>query len=72
MPRKIHDVFAKEWMKELLADFGKVTIERSVVSEVRAIDLLFEPNPNRLQDLEPLGLLGRMLAKPCPMVYDRP
>ncbi len=71
MPRKIHDVFAKEWMKELLADFGTVTIERSVVSEVRTIDLLFEPNPNRLQDLEPLGLLGRMLAKPCPIEFFR-
>jgi hypothetical protein len=72
MPRKSHDLYAKEWMKELLTGFGKVTIERSVVSEVRTIDLLFEPDPDRLQDLEPLGLLGRMLAKRCPMVYDRP
>jgi hypothetical protein len=71
MPRQIHDLFAKEWMKELLADFGKVTIERAVVSEVRTIDLLFEPDLDRLQDLEPLGMLGRILAKPCPIEFFR-
>jgi hypothetical protein len=71
MPRKSHDLYAKEWMKELLASFGKVTIERSVVSEVRTIDLFFDPDPDRLQDLESLGLLGRMLAKSCPVEFFR-
>jgi hypothetical protein len=71
MPRKSHDLYTKEWMKELLAGFGKVTIERSVVSEVRTIDLFFDPDPDRLQDLESLGLLGRMLAKHCPIEFFR-
>jgi hypothetical protein len=71
MPRKSHDLFAKEWMKELLADFGEVKIERPVSSEVRTIDLLFYPNPDRLADLEALGLLGRILSKPCPIEFFR-
>jgi hypothetical protein len=71
MPRKSHDLFAKEWMKELLAGFGEVKIERPVASEVRTIDLVFYPNPDRIADLEALGLLGRMLSKPCPIEFFR-
>ncbi|MFM2432747.1 MAG: hypothetical protein RLZZ511_3961 [Cyanobacteriota bacterium] len=48
-----------------MSDFGEVEIERPVFSEVHTIDLLFNPNPDRIQALEPLGLLGRMLTKRC-------
>jgi hypothetical protein len=65
MPRKSHDFFSKAWMKEIMSDFGEVEIERPVFSEVHTIDLLFNPNPDRIQALEPLGLLGRMLTKRC-------
>jgi hypothetical protein len=43
MTRKIHDSFAKAWMKEILADFGTVAIETEVVGEVRTIDIVFQP-----------------------------
>jgi hypothetical protein len=71
MPRKSHDFFSKAWMKELLTDFGDVEIERPVSSEVRTIDLLFSPDPDRIPALEPLGLLGRMLTKRCPIEFFR-
>jgi predicted HTH domain antitoxin len=71
MPRKSHDFFAKEWMKELLAEFGEVTIERAVASEVRTIDLVFLPHSDRLADLKSLGLLGRMLSQLCPIEFFR-
>jgi hypothetical protein len=71
MPRKSFDFFSKAWMKELLSDFGEVKIERPVASEVRTIDLVFYPNRDRISDLESLGLLGRMLAKPCPVEFFR-
>jgi hypothetical protein len=44
MTRNIHDSFAKEWMKELLGDFGQVKVEREVAGEVRTIDIVFFPS----------------------------
>jgi hypothetical protein len=67
----IHDTFAKTWMGELLADFGMVETERQVVSEVRKIDLVFYPRSNNPIDLSVLGLLGRMLSRPCPIEFFR-
>ena len=64
MTRTPHDSFAKEWMQEVLADFGEIEIEKQIAGEVRKIDLYFCPDPNRLQDLKVLGLLGRMISTP--------
>jgi hypothetical protein len=65
MTQKIHDVFAKEWMKEILADFGTVEIEAQVAGEVRTIDIVFYPENPDLSALESIGLLGRIVSKPC-------
>jgi hypothetical protein len=70
--RTRHDRFAKEWLKELLTDFGEVKTEREVSGEVRSIDLVFSPYLDQVDDLQPLGLLGRILARPCcPMTSGR-
>lgn len=45
MTRTMHDSFTKEWMQELLGDFGEVEIEKQLAEEVRNIDLVFFPNP---------------------------
>ncbi len=71
MVRAVHDMFAKEWMKELLADFGEVKVERPVSSEVRKIDLVFYPNQAKAESLTALGLLGKMLKHPCPIEFFR-
>lgn len=65
MTRNIHDTFAKEWMQELLADFGQVEIESPVVAEVRTVDLYFQPDCAALATLPALGTLGRILASAC-------
>lgn len=65
MTRTMHDSFTKEWMQELLGDFGEVEIEKQLAGEVRNIDLVFFPNPIATPPLEVLGLLGKMVAQPC-------
>jgi hypothetical protein len=70
--RTRHDRFAKEWLKELLRDFGEVKTEREVSGEVRSIDLIFSPHPDRSDDLQALGLLGRILSRPaCSIEFFR-
>jgi hypothetical protein len=70
--RTRHDRFAKEWLKELLTDFGEVKTEQEVSGEVRSIDLIFSPYLDRANELQSLGLLGKILAKPsCPIEFFR-
>jgi hypothetical protein len=64
MTRNIHDSFAKEWMQEMLSDFGQVEVEKAVPGEVHTIDVVFQPDPTAIPNLKPLGLFGRMVAKP--------
>jgi hypothetical protein len=63
MPRNIHDSFAKDWMREFLTDFGTVETEYEISSEVRHVDVYFEPNPDLLP--APMGLFGQMIRHPC-------
>lgn len=65
MTRTMHDSFTKEWMQELLGNFGDVEIEKQLAGEVRKIDLVFSPNPIATPPLKVLGLLGKMVAQPC-------
>ncbi len=64
MTRNIHDTFAKEWMQELLADFGRVEVEKPISGEVRTIDIVFYPDLGSIESLQALGLMGKMLAQP--------
>jgi hypothetical protein len=63
MTRNIHDSFAKDWMREFLTDFGTVETEYEISSEVRHVDVYFNPNPDLLP--APMGLFGRMITQPC-------
>jgi hypothetical protein len=64
MPRKAHDSFVKEWMQELLTDFGTVETEVEIAGEVGTIDVLFYPAEESIYPLEPLGYFGKILAQP--------
>jgi Domain of unknown function (DUF4351) len=64
MPRKAHDSFVKEWMQELLTDFGTVETEVEIAGEVGTIDVLFYPAKQSPYPLEPLGSFGQLLAQP--------
>ncbi|MEG4393296.1 flagellar assembly protein H [Microcoleus sp. BROC3] len=60
MTRFIHDLFAKEYLEELLSPLGTVNIGRDVTSEVREIDVYFTPSTAIPEYSETLGLLGKM------------
>jgi hypothetical protein len=63
MPRTLHDEFAKDWMQEFLSDFGTVQTEFQISSEVRHVDVYFEPAPG--YQPAPIGTLGQIIATPC-------
>lgn len=60
MTRQIHDQFAKQYLGELLAPYGNVEINKEVSDESRYIDVMFSPIPSPDQDLESLGVLGKI------------
>ncbi|MEG4502628.1 flagellar assembly protein H [Microcoleus sp. F6_B4] len=62
MTRFIHDLFAKEFLEELLSPIGTVNIGRDVTSEVREIDVYFTPSTAIPEYSETLGLLGKMAS----------
>ncbi|MEG3921560.1 MULTISPECIES: flagellar assembly protein H [unclassified Microcoleus] len=62
MTRFIHDLFAKEFLEELLSPIGTVNVGRDVTSEVREIDVYFTPSTAIPEYSETLGLLGKMAS----------
>jgi len=65
MSRTPHDQFAKELLAGLLETVGSAQTEVNVTSEVRRIDLLFVPLPEKAEFRQALGLLGRIAATAC-------
>jgi hypothetical protein len=66
MARTPHDQFAKQCMSGFLEPFGKPLVSREITSEVRQVDVWFEPNPASTEKArQVLGLLGRMVQGPC-------
>jgi hypothetical protein len=59
-----HDQFAKNLLEALLATGGQVTTALTIDSEVREIDVYFNPtnDPSRISDL---GLLARCASQPA-------
>lgn len=65
MTRFIHDQFAKDYLEELLKDFGEVKASEKVSGEIKEIDVLFTPAKPQNSNLEILGLLGRFAEYPA-------
>ena len=65
MTRFIHDQFAKDYLEELLKNYGEVQAPSRVGSEVQEIDVYFSPYPQSDQSLQLLGLLGKLAATPA-------
>jgi hypothetical protein len=73
MTHNPHDEFVKEYLPELYKDYGIVTPSFSVSSEVRQVDVYFEPTKEVPTTPETLGLLGKLAQKPCLLeVYRNP
>ncbi|MFP4133166.1 MAG: hypothetical protein ACLFTJ_03315, partial [Halothece sp.] len=65
MTRTIYDQFSKDCLEELFSVAGKVEVDLKVASEVREVDVFFIPNPNQIETLNQLGILGRMGLTPA-------
>ncbi|MEB3149768.1 MAG: DUF4351 domain-containing protein [Sphaerospermopsis sp.] len=65
MTRFIHDKFAKDYLEELLKDYGEVKASEKVLGEIKEIDVLFTPNKQQSSNLQILGLLGRFAENPA-------
>ncbi len=65
MTRFIHDKFAKDYLEELLKDYGQVKPSEKVAGEIKEIDVLFTPNKQQSSNLQVLGLLGRFAEHPA-------
>ena len=65
MTRFIHDQFAKDYLEELLKNYGEVKPSEKVSGEIKEIDVLFTPSPQPTSNLQVLGLLGRFAEYPA-------
>ncbi|MEB3150849.1 MAG: DUF4351 domain-containing protein [Sphaerospermopsis sp.] len=65
MTRFIHDQFAKDYLEELLKDYGEVKASEKVSGEIKEIDVFFTPNKQQNSNLQILGLLGRFAEHPA-------
>ena len=65
MTRFIHDKFAKDYLEELLKDYGEVKPSEKVSGEIKEIDVLFTPFEQQTLNVQVLGLLGRFAEYPA-------
>ncbi|MBN3895248.1 MAG: DUF4351 domain-containing protein [Nostoc sp. NOS(2021)] len=65
MTRFIHDKFAKDYLEELLKDYGEVNPSEKVSGEIKEIDVLFTPFKQQNSNLQVLGLLGKFAEYPA-------
>jgi hypothetical protein len=59
MTRFSHDEFAKGFLESLLSPFGEVQTSFKISSEVREVDVYFQPDPS-IRLMPELGLLGKI------------
>ena len=73
MTRLLFDEFSKNLLEGLLASGGTVQQGYTIASEVKEIDILFQPDPSKIHTLSGLGLLSRIAAHFCLIeVYRNP
>lgn len=63
--KNLHDRFAKEYLAELLAPFGRVEPAKSIGGEVQEIDLYFEPQDDGHSELREAGIIGAIAQTAC-------
>ncbi len=60
-----HDEFVKEYLPELISDYGDVTSGENVTGQRREIDVFFQPNKPVPTTPDTLGLLGKLTQTTC-------
>ncbi|MBE9009839.1 DUF4351 domain-containing protein [Pseudanabaenaceae cyanobacterium LEGE 13415] len=64
MAQNPFDQLSKQYLEEFLAPIGTVQRQYEIPGEAKFVDVWFVPNPDAIQAAD-LGLLGRMVQKPC-------
>jgi hypothetical protein len=64
MTQNSFDQLSKQYLEEFLAPLGSVQRQYEIPGEAKFADVWFVPNPDATQATD-LGLLGRMVQKPC-------
>ena len=60
-----HDDFVKEYLPELIKDYGVVDAAKKIASQTKEIDVFFQPHRKINQDSNQLGLLRKLLDTTC-------
>ena len=60
-----HDDFVKEYLPELIKDYGVVSAGKKVASQTKEIDVFFQPHNKINNDNHQLGLLRNLLHTTC-------
>jgi hypothetical protein len=64
MAQNSFDQLSKQYLEEFLAPLGSVQRQYEIPGEAKFADVWFVPNPDATPATD-LGLLGRMVQKPC-------
>jgi hypothetical protein len=64
MAQNNSDQLAKQYLEEFLTPCGTVQRQYEIPGEAKFVDVWFVPNPSAFPEAD-LGLLGRMVQKPC-------
>ena len=60
-----HDDFVKEYLPELIKDYGIVDSAKKIASQTKEIDVFFQPHNKIDKDSHQLGLLRKLLNTTC-------
>ncbi len=60
-----HDDFVKEYLPELISNYGLVNSGKKIASQTKEIDVFFQPDNKVNNNSNQLGLLARLLRTTC-------
>ncbi len=60
-----HDDFVKEYLPELISNYGIVVSGKKIASQTKEIDVFFQPHSKVIDDSNQLGLLRKLLNTTC-------
>ncbi len=70
MTRQPYDQFSKQFLQELLSPLGQVEVNKEITDEVRQVDVLFSQAATSSQQVESLGLLGRIATNTSTVLLE--
>ncbi len=65
--RNRFDQFAKRLALEVMKPLGRTHVHHEIAADAQHADVVHEPDPTRRTERRRLGVLGRLIARPCLM-----